>query len=81
MTKWKKVSEARYNEVLDVLPPAVWAGVGFLVGEPFDHTADGYPRFTAFAKIDGQHYESTEPLTHKQFRALWPKDVLDNVAA
>jgi hypothetical protein len=27
------------------------------------------------------HYESTEPLTHKQFRALWPKEVLDNVAA
>jgi hypothetical protein len=42
MTKWKKVSEARYNEVLDALPPAVWAAVGFLVGEPFDHTADGY---------------------------------------
>jgi hypothetical protein len=50
MTKWNEVSEARYNEMLEALPPAVWAGLGFLVGEPFDHTADGYPRFTAFSE-------------------------------
>jgi hypothetical protein len=33
---WKEVSEARYDEMLGILPPAMWVGKGFLVGEPHD---------------------------------------------
>lgn len=76
MTTWSKVSEERYTEMLEVLPPEVWAG---LFGEPHDHTDDGYPRFAALAKIDGQHYKASEPMTRLQFHALAPQDVLDNV--
>jgi hypothetical protein len=33
----KECSEERYDEMLGVLPPALWLSKGFLVGEPFDH--------------------------------------------
>ena len=33
----QECSEERYDEMLGVLPPALWLSKGFLVGEPFDH--------------------------------------------
>jgi hypothetical protein len=33
----KECTEARYDEMLGVLPPAHWTGKGFLVGEPSTH--------------------------------------------
>jgi len=33
----KECTEERYNEMLGVLPPALWLAKGFLVGEPHDH--------------------------------------------
>jgi hypothetical protein len=35
----KECSEERYDEMLGILPPTVWVGKGFLVGEPHDHRA------------------------------------------
>ena len=29
--KWNEVTEERYMEMLEILPPAVWAAKGFLV--------------------------------------------------
>ena len=48
MTKWIETTEERYDEMLGVLPPAYWSSIGFLVGEPMDHNANGQPRFSAF---------------------------------
>ena len=30
----KEVPEKRYDEMLNILPPRIWLGYGFLVGEP-----------------------------------------------
>lgn len=79
--KWKKVSEDRYIEMLECLWPACWEGVGFLVGEAWDHDAKGRPRFAAYAKIDGEHYEGATPMAIADFKALSRADVLSNVEA
>lgn len=67
---WKIVTEARYWEMLGMLPPACHLGKGFLVGEPVRHDADGYPMFTPFLTVDGVHYEGDAPMTTHAFRAL-----------
>jgi hypothetical protein len=79
--KWFKISEARYVGQLEMLPPARWSGVGFLSGEPYDHTRDGRPRFKAFAQLNGEHFEAADPLTHGEFCSTMPRDVLANVVA
>jgi hypothetical protein len=82
MTKWRKIKEARYIQHLEAVAPGSWSGVGFLRGgAPFDWTFDGDPRFVAYARVNGQHYESTEPLTFPQFRSTTPQDVLRNVVS
>jgi hypothetical protein len=68
--KSKRVSEQRYVEMLEVLPPAVFFHDGFLVGEPWDHNAQGFPRYQAFVKHNGRHYEYIEPMTVREFCEL-----------
>jgi hypothetical protein len=80
MTKWRKITEAQYIQQLEAVAPATWSGVGFLKGgTPFDWSFDGHPRFVAYARVNQQHYESTEPLTFPQFRGTMPQDVLRNM--
>ena len=82
MTKWCKITEAKYIPQLEAVAPASWSGVGFLKGAaPFDWTLDRHPRFVAYAYVNREHYESVEPLTFPQFRATTPQDVLCNVVA
>lgn len=69
---WKRVSRERYWEMLECLPPAVMAGNGFMVGEPVNHNAEGFPTFDAFKVTNGRHYEASEPMTIKQFRKIIP---------
>lgn len=71
-TTWKRVSKARYWEMLEVLPPAVMGGGGFLVGEPMDTNADGKLTFSAFLEKNGKYFESSRPMTIKEFRAVCP---------
>jgi hypothetical protein len=33
----KECSEARYDEMLNILPPRLWLAYGYLVGEPVTH--------------------------------------------
>lgn len=74
MKGWKRVSEARYWEMLEILPPAVMTGRGFLVGEPWRHDENDRPMFAAFLQLGyGEsvtYYESNEPMTVAAFRAL-----------
>jgi hypothetical protein len=64
----KRVSKAKYWEMLEILPPAAMAGGGFLVGEPWDHDEDGNPRFEAYFERGGKHYVATVPMTHADFK-------------
>jgi hypothetical protein len=69
-----EVGEERYDEMRDILPPAIMTAYGFLVGEPTDHrvcTVHGFtmPTFTPFIVRRGRFYEGT-PLTAAEFRRL-----------
>jgi hypothetical protein len=70
----KECSEARYDEMLGILPPALRLGKGFLVGEPHDHrrckiTNQVMPTYTAFFNAFGKFYEG-DPMTVKEFEAF-----------
>ena len=76
MTTWKKTTKSRYWEMLECLPPAAQTGYGFLVGEPWDHNADGWPRFEAFIETrSGEFWVSNQPITVPEFRALKVSDI------
>ena len=76
-TTFKEVDDARYDEMLGVLPPALCIDKGFLVGEPFDHrrckaTGRLAASFTAFICYRGKYYESGEAMTAAEFKAFDP---------
>ena len=76
-TAFKEVGEARYDEMLGVLPPALWIAKGFLVGEPFDHrrckaTGRLAASYSAFICYRGKFYESEEAMTGAEFKAFDP---------
>lgn len=65
---WTPCTEARYDDMLNVLPPAAHERGGFLVGEPWDHDAgNGQPRYAAFRQRGGTFYESSRPMTRAEF--------------
>jgi|GEM_PF-3287787 len=51
----EEVSEERYNEMLEVLPPQAMVANAFLVGEPTDHEG-GRARYELYFIRDGKHY-------------------------
>lgn len=70
---WNKTTKDTYWEILEILPPAIMTGDGFLVGEPADHracsvTGDMLPRYEAFLERHGKHYVASTPLTIPEFR-------------
>ncbi|MGH2619536.1 MAG: hypothetical protein ACRDHG_03045, partial [Anaerolineales bacterium] len=67
MPTWTEATQEHYYEMLEILPPAIMTGLGFLVGEPFDHNGAGQPR-----EIGGKFYEATEVLTVAEFRRITP---------
>ncbi len=72
--RWVEVSEARYDEMLGMLPPAVTTYYGFLVGEPFDHRECEVTRivrasYAAFVLYHGKYYEGPN-MTAPEFRKL-----------
>jgi len=70
----KRVTEKRYNDMLEVLPPAATKFTdnklqGFLVGEALTHKngAEAYSMYMT----DGEHYYTAEePYTAAEFQAL-----------
>jgi hypothetical protein len=67
----KECTEARYDEMLGILPPALWVGKGFLVGEPYDHrkckiTGKVSPTYSAFFHAFGRFFEG-DPMTTAEF--------------
>lgn len=67
---WSPIEEDRFQEMLNVLPPAAWHNGAFLVGEASDHhAASGQPRFTCCREKGGEFAEYSRPMTHKEFVA------------
>ena len=61
---WSPVTEERYHEMLNVLPPACHGYGAFCVGEPHDSCAKtGWPRFAAYRIQDGIHQVASRPVT------------------
>lgn len=67
---WMECSESDYQYGLECLPPAVWIGDTFMVGEPMSHTDKGAATFTAYLKRDGKFYCGKQPMTVKEFRRV-----------
>jgi hypothetical protein len=78
---FKPCTEARFDEMLEVLPPIAWVRKGFLVGEPYTHrtcTVSGkyLAAYTAMLRHPGALgvvlLESTIALTVPEWNALNP---------
>lgn len=79
--EWLEVNEARFDEMLGVLPPTIMTGLGFLVGEPSCYapcsvTDDVLPKWAAFAQVGERFFEASEPLTVPEFQSLTNADIL-----
>lgn len=74
--KFKRVTKARYWDMLEVLWPAYWDGVGFLVGEPWKHKTCAVtgetdtPAYAPFTMKGGQYYEGDDAMTIAEFKAM-----------
>jgi len=68
--RWVPVTEDRFHEMLNVLPPAAWQGGAFLVGEASDHhAASGRPRFTCYRERGEEFAMYSRAMTHNEFVA------------
>lgn len=68
---WDPTTAEKYQDMLEVLPPAMWGGDAFLVGEPDDHDAStGEPRFQAYRKRGDLFWVASRPMTRAELRAF-----------
>lgn len=68
---WTETTPAQYDERLNVLPPALWRGGAFLVGEPTDHDlSTGQPRFAADWHRGNHYVTASRPLTCAELRGI-----------
>jgi hypothetical protein len=70
---WTEITGQRYDEMFDMVPPALDMAKGFLMGEASDHDPYGLPRFKAFLHHEGRFYECAQPMTRGQFRDYSPQ--------
>ena len=67
---WEPVNPEQYSEALDIIPPIMFTGYGFMIGEVSDHHAlTGQPRYQAYRQRHGQHYASSRAITRAEMRA------------
>ena len=65
---WEPITEERYYEMLECLPPACYRDHGFLVGEPWDHHAlTGAPRYQACIHTSDGYFASSRPMEKREF--------------
>lgn len=71
---WKQITEARYSEMLEAVPPAFRYHGHFLYGEAVDYGVCAlsehgakYPRYRPFVH-DGKDYFEGEPMTRAEFQ-------------
>lgn len=51
-----EVTEEEYIRCLEVLPPARQVPNAFMMGEPYDHTEQGFPRYMTYGEKGGAYY-------------------------
>lgn len=83
--QWKPITATRYDDLLEVLPPALMAHNGFLMGEPMIHrtcrvTGTLAPAYLACLSRRGQCYEALEPYTVEEFRTLTAAEIVRTFA-
>lgn len=67
---WLLTTPEKYDEMLNVLPPAFWRGGLFLVGEPTDHSfSTGQPRFSGYWQKGKTYLASDRPITITEAKA------------
>lgn len=67
--QWENITEERYYDLMECLPPAAYADNGFLVGEPWDHHAGtGKPRYQACRIVNDKYQASSRPMTKLEFK-------------
>ena len=66
---WIEITETEYMAVLEILPPALQLGHGFLFDEPTIHK-EGHPCYSPYLCIYGRYYVGSELMTTAEFRAL-----------
>lgn len=67
---WVEVSESFYWQALEVLPPILFRGARFMVGEPFDHDARGVAIHAGFVKLGERYFARYFPTDHF-IRGAW----------
>lgn len=69
---WSDTTEAKYWEMLEVLPPAMMRAGYFLVGEPWDHHAiTGEPRFSCYGEpVSGHFVVASRPITRRELKGM-----------
>lgn len=66
---WSQVTEDKYYEMFECLPPIMIPGKGFMVSEPWDHHAlTGRPRYAAYRKRGDVYETASRPMTVKEFK-------------
>lgn len=69
--EWQDTTKESYEYGLNCLPPRIWAGGAYLVGEPYDHHATtGEGRYQCYRKIGNIYLESSRPITVKEFQKI-----------
>jgi len=76
----KKIPERIYNEMLEVLPPAIMRADAFLVGEPTTHNDKGEPVYGAYARV-GKEFFVARNMTVREFKEWKPENDEDEGAA
>jgi len=68
-TIWTRSTEDAFWYALGSVPPTYRAYGGFISGEPYDHDAQGQPRFHAYMeRPEGVFWKSTAPVTLAEFK-------------
>ena len=68
---WETITENKYWEMYECLPPIHVAGRGFMVSEPWDHHAlTGTPMYGAYRKRGEVYEASTRPMTVKEWKDM-----------
>jgi len=70
---WEPSTYEAFDYGLNVLPPAIWLGNAFMVGEPCDCDAgSGQERFQAFRQrgegVSSTYEKASRPMTKDEFR-------------
>lgn len=65
---FRPITPERYDDMLDILPPALETGLGFLMGEPMDYRVcrvQGTTRaaYSAFVQSGAVHFQASAPMT------------------